>query len=63
MLTKNESLQCAAIKLQRAMDNDGLDPVSGFSAPEIVRWLCDQGPDGERIASKHGALDLANVNW
>lgn len=65
-----EAIQCAAIKLQRALaagedpDGDGpIDPISGYTAPEIVRWLVELGPDGERIAVKHGALDFASINW
>jgi hypothetical protein len=63
-------LTCAAIKLRRALDagedpaGDGpIDPISGYSAPEIVRWLLGQGPDGERIAVRFGVRDYAEVNW
>jgi hypothetical protein len=62
----NESLRCAAIKLRRALNvgEDGgvpIDPVSGYSAPEIVRWLIDQGPAGERIVVAQGVRDLVDV--
>jgi len=33
-----EQLKNAYLKAVRASTNDGIDPVSGFSLDEIIRW-------------------------
>ena len=69
MRTKEETIQaikCATIKLDRAlaygeMGHYPVDPVSGFNAPEIVRYLITCGPVGKIMAKRRDALELADV--
>jgi hypothetical protein len=33
------NVRAALVQYERAVDNDGVDPVSGFSCQEIISWL------------------------
>lgn len=62
MLTE-EQVRCACIKLDRAItEGEGgefpTDPVSQFTAPEIVRYLL-QDERGSRAVDRRGVRELA----
>lgn len=61
-------LMAASVKLVRAMDNDGFDPISGFDKDDIVRFLIDLSDLGndeqisrvKAVLRRNGFIEEAN---